>query len=334
MYEAVSKIIQPVYLVGGPVRDELLGRVPKDFDFTTPMLPDDIEARVKAAGRHAYSAGKRFGTIGFKLDGNFVEVTTFRNERYHSNSRKPEVEFVNDITADLSRRDFTINAIAKREGRYIDPFGGRIDIMEKIIKCVGRPKDRFSEDPLRMLRAARFTAQLGFKVDQLTESTAKKLAYKILHVSKERWVQEMDKLLMTEKPSIGLDFLARTRLLNYMIPELAIQVGYDQDSPYHELTLWEHTLSTVDLTEPNLEWRWAALLHDVGKPYVTTLNNRGYHNYIHHDLVGSELADKIGGYLRWSNARRELVSRMIFEHLTDASPIRKADNASKVRIPG
>jgi tRNA nucleotidyltransferase (CCA-adding enzyme) len=113
------------------------------------------------------------------------------------------VEFVNDITADLSRRDFTINAIAKREGRYIDPFGGRIDIMEKIIKCVGRPKDRFSEDPLRMLRAARFTAQLGFKVDQLTESTAKKLAYKILHVSQERWVQEMDKLLMTDKPSVS-----------------------------------------------------------------------------------------------------------------------------------
>ncbi len=338
MYEEVAKIIQPLYLVGGATRDELLGREPKDFDFCTPLLPDDIEARVIDAGRSPKLIGKKFGTIAFKIKGpsgvyEFVEVTTFRSEVYTPGGRKPQVEFVNDITADLSRRDYTFNAIAKRDGRFIDPFGGRLDIMERIIRCVGRPKDRFSEDPLRMLRAARFAAQLGFEVEQLTEATTKKLAYKILHVSKERWVMEMDKLLMTERPSVGLDFLARTRLLNYMIPELATQVGYDQDSPYHELTLWEHTLSTVDLTEPNLEWRWAALLHDVGKPYVATLNNKGYHNYIHHDLVGAEIANKIGSYLKWSNDRRETVSKMIFEHLQDSSPIRKADNGSKTRLP-
>lgn len=333
MYEEVNKTIEPVYMVGGSVRDELLGKQPKDYDFATPLKPDEIEEKVRAAGRRPFLTGKRFGTIGFKAAGELVEVTTFRSEKYHTGSRKPEVEFVNDITSDLSRRDFTINAIAKRGNRYIDPFGGRLDLIEGLIKCVGVPKDRFSEDPLRMLRAARFAAQLKFDVDQLTESTAKKISYKILHVSRERWVQEMDKLLMTEKPSVGLDFLARTRLLNYMIPELAIQVGYDQDSPYHELTLWEHTLSTVDLTDPVLEWRWAAFLHDVGKPFVAILNKKGYHNYIHHDLVGAELADKIGGYLKWSNSRREVVSKMIFEHLQDSSPIRKADNASKSRLP-
>jgi tRNA nucleotidyltransferase/poly(A) polymerase len=333
MYDKVATIIEPIYMVGGCVRDEILGKKPKDFDFATPLLPEDIEALVRIAERRPYLSGKRFGTIGFKLDGEFVEVTTFRKEQYHRGSRKPEVEFVDDITHDLSRRDFTINAMAKRGNRIIDPWGGQLDLMNRLIKSVGNAKDRFSEDPLRMLRAARFAAQLDFNVDQLTEATAKKLSYKILHVSKERWVQEMDKLLMAEKPSIGLDFLARTRLLNYMIPELSIQVGYDQDSPYHELTLWEHTLSTVDLTEPVLEWRWAAFLHDVGKPFVATLNKKDYHNYIHHDLVGAELAEKIGGYLKWSNDRRETVSGMIFEHLKDSSPIRKADNASKTRLP-
>lgn len=330
--EEVKKIIDPVYLVGGSVRDLLLKKEPKDYDFCTPLSPDEIEDRVKAAGKRAYITGKRFGTVGFKVDGQMVEVTTFRQETYASGSRKPEVEFVDDITKDLSRRDFTINAIAQRDGKLIDPFGGRLDLLERTIKAVGKPQERFKEDPLRMLRAARFASQLNFEIDQLTESMAKKWAYKILFVSRERWVQEMDKLLVTEKPSAGLDFLARTRLLNYMIPELSIQVGYDQDSPYHELTLWEHTKSTVDLAPNDVNMRWAALLHDVGKPYVRTKNNKGYSNYIHHDIVGAELALKIGRYLKWSNERIETVSETIRYHLQENSPIRKADNASKSKL--
>lgn len=331
--EEVESIIEPVYLVGGSVRDLLLGREPKDYDFTTPLSPDEIEERVRSAGKRAYVTGKRFGTIGFKASGYLVEVTTFRTERYEQNNRKPVVEFVDDVSADLARRDFTINAIARRGQKLIDPFGGRLDLLQRTIKAVGKPQDRFKEDPLRMLRAARFTAQLGFTVDQLTESTVKKWAYKILFVSRERWVQELDKLLATEQPSVGLDFLARTRLLNYMIPELAIQIGYDQDSPYHELTLWEHTLSTVDKAPLDVDLRWAALLHDVGKPYVRTQNNKGYSNYIHHDLVGAELATAIGRRLKWSNDRLGRVSETVRYHLQDASPIRAADNASKVRLP-
>lgn len=329
--DAVTEIINPVYAVGGSLRDELLGREPKDHDFSTPLLPDEIEARVQAAGRRAYGIGKRFGTIGFKVEGSYVEVTTFRTERYDPGSRKPHVEFVDDVTHDLSRRDFTINAMARRDGRIIDPFGGRFDLMERRIKCVGLPRDRFREDPLRMLRAARFASQLEFEVDQLTEATAGKLCNKILDVSRERWVAELDKLLMTDRPSLGLGFLARTRLLNFMIPQLAVQVGYDQNSPWHELTLWEHTMATVDQAPMDVNLRWSALLHDVGKPAMRTENKNGHSNYVMHDLLGSEIVKGIGLYLKWSNQRIETVSKTIFNHLRDDSPIRAADNASKRR---
>jgi putative nucleotidyltransferase with HDIG domain len=202
-----------------------------------------------------------------------------------------------------------------------------------IVRSVGKPADRFREDPLRLLRAARFAAQLGFVVDPETEACAERKARDILLVSRERWVQELDKLLLADKPSIGLDFLARTRLLVYMIPELAIQVGYDQDSPYHELTLWEHTLSTVDLAPKDLNLRWAALFHDIGKPAVRTRNKRGYCNYLSHELVGAEIADRLCHYLKLSNERRSAVVELVRTHLKNASPIRAADNASKTRLP-
>lgn len=328
MIEEVENIVSPVYLVGGSVRDEILGLKPKDYDFTTPLMPDTIESEVKAAGKRAYTIGKKFGTIGFKLEGEFIEVTTFRAEKYTAGSRKPEVEFVRDITHDLSRRDFTMNAIAKRGDKFIDPFGGRLDIMERLIKCVGKPHDRYKEDPLRMLRAARFAAQLGFSIEQLTESYVKRDAHKILEVSRERWGMEMDKLLMTETPSVGLDFLARTRLLNFMIPELSIQVGYDQNSPYHTLSLWEHTKKVVDLSPADVEIRWGALLHDVAKPYVRT-DKSDRSNYIKHDLLGAESVLKIASYLKWSNDRTNNVSQLVLNHLKDSSPLRKADNAAK-----
>lgn len=327
--KAVEQIIEPVYVVGGPVRDLLLGREPTDYDFATPLKPDEIEARVRAAGKRAYIAGRRFGTIGFKVDGHLVEVTTFRTENYQAGNRKPQVAFVDTITNDLSRRDFTINAMALREGRVIDPFGGREDVVHGIIRTVGKPQDRFKEDPLRMLRAARFAAQLQFKVDLLTEHMATNHAHHILDVSRERWVQELDKLLLTDKPSIGLSFLARTRLLHYMLPDLAIQVGYDQDSPYHHLTLWEHTLQTVDRSPHGINLRWAALMHDVGKPYVRTKNDKGYSNYIHHELVGAELTKAIGQYLAWPKERIAKVATIVREHMHDGSPIEEADNASK-----
>lgn len=328
MIKEVEKVISPVYMVGGSVRDMLMGVPPKDFDFTTAYSPDQIEAKVREAGRHPYLVGKRFGTVGLKVGGQVVEITTFRAEVYEPGSRKPRVEYVKDINEDLSRRDFTINAIALRDERTIDPFNGRADIAAKIIRAVGKATERIKEDPLRILRGARFASQLDFEIDPEFEKASSKLAYKILEVSKERWVQELDKLLIGKSPTKGLDFLARTRVLNFIIPEMAIQVGYDQNSRYHDLTLWEHTLATVGGVPADKELRWGAFLHDIAKPYVRT-NKPDRSNYVYHDLVGAEMVKKLARYLNWSNDRREVVGELVRTHLEDNSPLRKSDNNAK-----
>ncbi len=328
IYEEVKKIINPVYLVGGAVRDELLEKNPKDFDFTTPLTPDEIESAIRKAGRKPYLIGKKFGTIGVKINGEMVEITTFRNEKYKSGNRKPEVTFVKDITADLSRRDFTINAIAKRGTRYIDPFKGMQDIKDKVIKCVGKPNSRFKEDPLRMLRVARFASQLEFKIDNSIYHVVSSMNYKILEVSKERWVMELDKLLMSSHPEIGLEFLARTRLLNFMIPELSLQVGYNQNNPHHDLELWEHTKKVVFHSPKEINLRWAGLLHDIAKPFVRT-DREDRSNYIKHDMVAGEFVTRLAFYLKWSNDRREMVKNLVLHHLEEDSPLKEADNKGK-----
>ena len=324
----LEKIISPVYLVGGSVRDELLGKTPKDYDYTTPLTPDEIEAAIKAAGKRAYTVGKRFGTIGVMLDGEMVEITTFRTEKYSEGSRKPSVEYVTEITQDLGRRDFTINAMAKRGTKLIDPFEGQKDLEVKSIRCVGNPKARFKEDPLRILRAARFASQLEFSVEENTEKKAKEVSHRILTVSKERWVMELDKILMTRKPSIGLDFLMRNKLFSFMIPELAIQDGYDQNSPYHDMELWKHTLTVVDNVPAEINLRWASLLHDMGKPFVRT-NKPDRSNYIKHDLLGAELVKRLASILRWSNDRKDKVSELVLNHMLETSPMRQADYIGK-----
>jgi tRNA nucleotidyltransferase/poly(A) polymerase len=245
IFEEVSAIVGPVYLVGGSVRDVVLGKTPSDYDFCTPLTPDEIEAAVRHANKRPYLIGKKFGTIAFKVGNQMVEVTTFRKEEYVPGSRKPVVEFVDNITHDLSRRDFTINAMALRQdGHVVDPFGGREDLVHGLIRAMGQPQFRYKEDPLRMVRAARLAAQLEFTLEEETQDKIFDHAEKILEVSKERWTQELDKLLMAEKPEVGLRYLAQTRLLNFMLPEMAIQVKWDQDSPYHELELWEHSVKT------------------------------------------------------------------------------------------
>lgn len=324
----VATLFEQAYLVGGSVRDLLLGLAPKDWDYTTPLLPDEIEERVRNAGKRAYVTGKRFGTIGFKLDDKFIEVTTFRSEKY-GKTRKPEVQFVGSINEDLSRRDFTINAIAQRDARLIDPFGGQSDIKAKVIRAVGKPSERFNEDPLRMLRAVRFVSQLGFSIEPETHKAIVKNAHKILSVSKERWAQELDKLLLGDNVVIGLYALYTTDLIKFVLPELRIQSGYDQNSDWHEYSLVEHTIRTVKDTPAKINLRWAALLHDLGKPFVRTDNKRGRSNYVFHELVGAEMIYGIGKRLKWSNERTQEVSDLVRHHLKDESPLREADNASK-----
>lgn len=234
-----------VYLVGGSVRDLVMGNTPKDYDFTTSMLPEEIIEKVKAAGRRVYTIGEKFGTIGFKVPvpGNFVdmdtgekidmdtnvvhmgfeyvEVTTYRSEVYTSKSRKPEVEFVTSLDEDLARRDFKMNAmVLKSDGTIYDPYGGRLDIHKKQIVTVGLPKDRIMEDPLRIFRAARFAARYAYDIDANFIGKARQLADRIYDVSVERWVDELDKILTSDNSYIGLDMLDKMGVLQRVLPEI------------------------------------------------------------------------------------------------------------------
>jgi len=320
----------PIYLVGGSIRDQLLGRIPKDWDFCTSLSPDEIEFLVKKAGRRAYLIGKKYGTIGFKLDGQFIEVTTFRTETYEKNNRKPKVEFVKDIHQDLARRDFTINAIARRGRKIIDPFNGRKDLKEKRIRAVGIPSHRFKEDPLRILRACRFSSQLGFGIEGNTLSAMQKLSYKILSVSKERWMAELDKLLLGDNVILGLNYLMSIGLFRYLIPELHLQFMFDQNRCYHSLPLWIHTLKVVEGVPQDINLRWSALLHDIAKPFTKTYNLKtNYYNYIKHDLLGADMVERLARHLKWSNERRESVKELVANHLREDSPLKEADDKAK-----
>jgi putative nucleotidyltransferase with HDIG domain len=336
MYEYVQSIFEPhpVYLVGGSVRDHILGLPAKDYDFCIKLHPDEIETLVRKAGRRAYGTGKRFGTIGFKTpDGAyFIEVTSTRGEVYTEGSRHPVTAYGVELSEDLSRRDFTMNALAYRAGKIIDQHGGKEDIEHGVIRAVGSATTRFKEDPLRMLRAARFSAQFGFDMEEATYKSAKRNAHKILHVSKERWVQELDKVLMSPYPEQGLGFVMGMGLMTYILPEVAIQYGYDQNSKYHDYQLWVHTLLVVKDSPHDIDLRWAALLHDVAKPFCR-VNKEGRSVYAKHDLLGAEMVDHIARRLRFSNERREAVVQLVLTHLDDANPLREADNKHKKGKP-
>lgn len=325
----LEKYISPLYLVGGSVRDQIMDKEPSDFDFCTPHSPECIIEAFK--GKHkTFKEGKRFGTIAVIIQGIKIEITTFRNEYYLSGSRKPNVEYVSDLEKDLSRRDFTINAIARRFSKTIDPYNGIGDIKNRRIHVVGsQPHARFKEDPLRMLRACRFASQLDFSISTQTFRGIKTNAHKILEVSKERWVSEIDKILISDNPFLGLGYLADTRLLNYIIPELAIQVGYNQNSKYHKYDLWNHTKLVVQYSPKDINIRWGALLHDIGKPFVRE-EKPGRSIYAKHEILGEEIVERLSRHLKFSNGRRQFIKEIVRNHIEDEnSPIKGADNKAK-----
>lgn len=263
----VNEIVEPAYLVGGSVRDALMGREPKDFDFATPRTPDEVEQAVRESGRRPYLVGKRFGTVGFKVDGRFIETTTYRRETYLPENRKPDVRFTDRLADDLSRRDFTVNAMAVGPGgELVDLFGGRDDLAGAVLRTVGDPFERLAEDPLRMLRAARLAAQLSFTVDAETSQAIAVVAHTILPVSRQRWTAEIDRLLTSPDPARGLDVLADTGLITWVLPELGLLRGMvstdEGPSP------WQRTLRRVAAAPAEVEDRWAALLVDVALPFL------------------------------------------------------------------
>ncbi len=328
MLAGVAAVIDPVYLVGGSVRDLLMGRASADYDFATPLHPDEVEERVRAAGRRPYLVGKKFGTVAFKLDGHLVEVTTFRAESYDAGSRRPNVSYLADLGDDLARRDFTINAIAMHAESIVDPFEGRRDIEARIVRAVGEAKERFREDPLRMLRAARFAAQLDFTVEPATAAAIGHGAPRILTVARERWMAELDRLLVGPGAVRALRLLADSGMLRYLLPELQLQIGYDQDTRWHDRTLWEHTLGVVEGVPQDVTLRWAALLHDVGKPYAR-VEKPGRAVYVEHERIGTEIVERTALYLRWPVARRDAVRDLVLHHLESDSPLKAADDAAK-----
>ena len=342
----VTELMKPfqLYAVGGCVRDYLLGIEPKDYDFCTNASPDEIEACIKKAGRRAYLVGKRFGTIGCKIENQMIEITTFRTESYEKNNRKPEVDFVSNIEVDLLRRDFTINAMALKMSnnekggmKLLDPSGGKKDLIESVLKAVGHPKQRFKEDSLRILRAIRFAGRFNMKIEDKTLEKMKSGAIQILSISKERWMQEMDKILMDDNVSYSLELLFETGLFKYMIPELSLQYKYDQNSKYHDFPLHTHTILVTSSTPKDINLRWAGLLHDIAKPFVRTEKIRQLYpgtdiqisNYIGHEELGADMVDRIATHLKWSNERRKAVVELVKNHLKDDCQLRQYDNQAK-----
>jgi len=331
LIDFVSNIIDPVYLVGGCVRDMCLDKEPKDYDFCTPFTPDEIEERIRTKGRKPINIGKKFGTLGVHYEGDTIEITSFRKEAYKPGNRKPEVEFISNIHEDLSRRDFTINSMAWRNEKILDPFGGQEDLKAGIIKATGNPTERFKEDPLRMLRACRFASQLGFKLEEQTYKKLSEHSHMIMGVSKERWTMELDKLLMGDHVENGLVYLYDSHLIKYMIPEMGLQHGYDQQSKFHDKQLDDHTAQVVANVPKDINLRWAAFLHDVGKPFIAREKKLGGLGYAKHEILGAEIVEHIGLYLKWPNQRIEIVSKLVEKHMEKDSPLREADNKSHVK---
>ena len=320
---------EPIYAVGGFCRDTLLGLEPKDYDFASSMPTETIKNCLK--GKHrVYCTGERFGTLGFRVNGLDIEITQFRTEKYTNKSRKPQVEFVNDVVCDLSRRDFTINAMAYRvdNNKIIDPFNGKGDLANKKLRCVGRATTRIKEDPLRILRGARFASRFNLEIDEEFEKRAKEYGHRLLDISKERWVMELDKLLMTDNPKIGFDFLLLNGIIKYIIPELQLQLNYNQNNPHHGLTLYEHTMGTVALLKKDVVIRWAGLLHDIAKPFCR-IDKEDKSSYYKHELLGAEIVEKTANYLKWSNERKNQVKSLVLNHMEDESPLKEADKSSR-----
>ena len=310
---------QELYLVGGSVRDLLLGRPVKDLDFATTAEPRSTEAAGRAAGATSvYTIGEKFGTIGFVFDGVNVEITTFREEHYPTETRQPAVRLGVDLLADLSRRDFTINAIAieARSGELIDRFQGLADIERRLIRAVGEPEARFREDPLRILRAVRFAAELDFRIQTETLAAMRAMAPELERISRERIASELNRLLIAPAAGRGLDLLRSAGLLPYTLPEL-VPIAKDTGEGRHK-NIWSHTVRVVSQSPPRLAVRWAALLHDAAKPMTRSVDEFGQIHFFGHERLGADLARRVLRRLKLDRALTDRVAGLVDMHLRPA----------------
>ncbi len=327
--ELFSNAGHELYLVGGSVRDALLGRLGHDLDFATSARPDAVEKLLRKLSPAVWTIGKEYGTIGCKVDVGgaswVIEVTTYRSDVYAGHSRKPEVAFGDTLEGDLLRRDFTINAMAVSipDKRFVDPYGGLTDLASRVIRTPATPESSFSDDPLRMMRAARFAAQLGFRPTPEVVAAMRDMAERISIISAERIRDELSKLLLTDRPRPGLDLLVSTGLAAKVLPELpALRLERDEhhrhkDVYQHSLTVLEQAIELEDRLpqQPDLIMRLAALLHDIGKPATRRFEPGGKVSFHHHDVVGAKLVRKRMSALRFSGEEIRAVSDLVAFHL-------------------
>ncbi|MDO3397180.1 CCA tRNA nucleotidyltransferase [Nocardioides cremeus] len=314
-----------IALVGGPVRDAMLGRHHNDLDLTTSARPEQTERLLKGWADAMWDMGRDFGTIGCRKGEWQVEITTYRSESYDPSSRNPDVAFGDTLAGDLGRRDFTVNAMAVRlPGREVeDPYGGVLDLAHRVLRTPGTPEDSFSDDPLRMMRAARFAAQLGFEVDESVVAAMTAMAERIEIISAERVRDELVKLVMGAYPRRGLTLLVDTGLAELVLPELPA-LALERDEHHRHKDVYEHTLTVLEQAidqeqerfgGPDLVSRLAALMHDVGKPRTRRFLDDGTVTFHHHDVVGAKLTRKRMKALRFSNDDIDAVSALVELHL-------------------
>lgn len=313
-------------LVGGPVRDAILGRLGNDLDFTTDARPHESKKILNAWADNTWDTGILFGTVAAKRGDVTVEVTTYRSDKYEEDSRKPEVEFGDTIEGDLSRRDFTVNAMALEltgaQPEFIDPYGGLDDLVKKVLRTPVTAQQSFSDDPLRMMRAARFASQLNFDIATDVSEALAAMAGRISIISAERIREEFIKLLLSPNPRIGITILVESGLADLILPEIP-KLKLEIDEHHHHKDVYEHSLTVLEqaiaqeerLGGPNLVIRLAALLHDIGKPKTRNLIPGGGVSFHHHEVVGARLSKTRLQALRFDNETIEAVSTLVALHL-------------------
>lgn len=313
-------------LVGGPVRDAILGRLGNDLDFTTDAHPLESKKILKGWAESVWDTGIEFGTVAGKRGDTTVEVTTYRSETYDKDSRKPDVEYGDSIEGDLSRRDFTVNSMALElttsKPEFIDPFGGIDDLAKKILRTPVSAEQSFSDDPLRMMRAARFAAQLNFTLADDVLEAMSSMSGRLSIISAERIRDEFVKLLMSEHPRIGITILVDTGLAEITLPEIP-KLRLEIDEHHHHKDVYEHSITVLEqaitqedrLGGPNLVIRLASLLHDIGKPKTRNLIAGGGVSFHHHEVVGARLSKKRLKELRFDNETIDAVETLVALHL-------------------
>ncbi|HZA11826.1 CCA tRNA nucleotidyltransferase [Mycobacterium sp.] len=314
-----------LYLVGGTVRDAVLGRLGTDLDFTTDARPHEVQRILRPWADALWDTGIEFGTVGAAKGDDRVEITTFRADAYDQVSRHPQVRFGDRLDGDLMRRDFTVNAMAVRvtpdgAGELFDPLGGLAALQQRVLETPSAPEVSFGDDPLRMLRAARFVSQLGFSVAPRVRAAVGEMARQLERISAERVAAELDKLMLGADPVAGIELMVDTGMGDVVLPEvgamrLAIDEHHQHKDVYrHSLTVLRQAIALED-EGPDLVLRWAALLHDIGKPATRKLEADGGVSFHHHEVVGAKLVRKRMRALKYSKQMIEEVAQLVYLHL-------------------